>query len=59
MSDSRDIDFSDIPEVTDFSSARKNPYFERIKKYGFSVTEHYTADDVAKIVKCVCNRFSS
>ncbi len=34
----------------DFSTARKNPYAERIKKYGFSITVHYGPDDVAKIV---------
>ena len=51
MRDNRVIDLNDIPETTDLSNARKNPYYERIMKNGFSITEHYTADDVANIVK--------
>ena len=56
MSDNRIIDLSDIPETTDFSNARKNPYYERIIMNGFSITEHYTADDVANIIKDTCTR---
>jgi hypothetical protein len=56
MNNNTAIDLSDIPEITDFSNARKNPYFERIKKYGFSITEYYTADDVAEIIKDTCSR---
>jgi hypothetical protein len=40
------IDTSDIPEITDFSTARPSPFAEKIKKEGFSVTVHYSADDV-------------
>ena len=50
------IDLSDIPEITDFSKGRKNPYYERIMKHGFSITEHYTAEDVAEIIKGTCTR---
>ena len=46
----------EIKEITDFSKARKNPYAEKIKKQGFSVTVHYSADDVAKIIKSTCER---
>jgi len=43
------IDYSDIPEITDFSSARKNPYAEKIKKYGYTLRIHYSPDDVANM----------
>jgi len=45
------IDTSDIPEITDFSNARPNPYAEKIKKYGYSITIHYSPDDVARMTK--------
>ena len=50
------IDLSDIPEITNFSKAHKNPYAEKIKKQGFSVTVHYSADDVNKIIRDICDR---
>ena len=56
MNDYEKIDLSDIPEITDISTARKNPYYERIIKRGFSITEHYTAEDVAEMIKDTCNR---
>ena len=56
MYDDKTIDLSDIPEITGESKARKNPYFERIMKYGFSITEHYSPEDVAEIVKGTCTR---
>ncbi|MCL2171958.1 MAG: hypothetical protein FWB71_07340 [Defluviitaleaceae bacterium] len=31
----------------DFREARKNPYAEIISEKGYSITEHYTAEDVA------------
>jgi len=45
------IDLSDIPEITDFSKARKNPYAEKIRKHGYSITIHYSPEDVAARVK--------
>jgi len=45
----RTIDYSDIPEITDFSSARKNPYADRIKKHGYTIRIHYSAEDVANM----------
>jgi len=45
------IDLSDIPEITDFSKARKNPYAERIRKNGYSITIHYSPEDVAARTK--------
>ena len=41
------IDFSDIPEITDFSKGRKNPHAEKIKKEGYSVTIRYSPEDIA------------
>ncbi|MCL2356596.1 MAG: hypothetical protein FWC70_05470 [Defluviitaleaceae bacterium] len=43
------IDFSDIPEITDFSSARKNPYAEKIKKHGYTIMIRYSPEDVANM----------
>lgn len=56
MRDNLAIDFSDIPKITDFSKARKNPYYEKIMKHGFSITENYSAEDVAEIIKDTCTR---
>jgi len=43
-----EIDFSDIPEITDFSKAIKNPFAERMKQ-GYSVTINYeTPEDVSR-----------
>ncbi|MDR1690130.1 MAG: hypothetical protein LBS21_16230 [Clostridiales bacterium] len=50
------MDTLEIKGITDFSSARKNPYAEKIKKNGFSITVHYGPDDVAKIVKRTCEQ---
>ena len=45
------IDTSDIPEIIDFSSARKNPFAEKIRKNGYSLTIHYSAEDVARMTQ--------
>ena len=40
------IDYSDIPKITDFSKAQKNPFADSMKK-GYSVTINYeTPEDV-------------
>lgn len=56
------IDTSDIRELTakDFERGRKNPFAEKIKKYGFtiSVTEHFSPKEVADIADGTCNRFN-
>ena len=43
------VEFDDMPEITDFSKGHKNPFAEKIKKEGYSIrmTEHYSPDDVA------------
>jgi len=55
------IDTSDIRELTatDFAKGRKNPFAEKIKKHGFtiSVSEHYSPSDVEDIIKGTCTRF--
>jgi len=51
MSDYAKIDLSDIPEVTGKKKARKNPFYERIMMHGFSITEHYSPEDIANITK--------
>jgi len=45
------IDTSDIPEITDFSKARNNPYADKIKKHGYSITIHYSPEDVARMTQ--------
>jgi len=45
------IDLSDIPEITGKMKTRKNPFYERIMKHGFSITEHYSPEDIANIIK--------
>ena len=47
------IDLTDIPELTekDFSKARKNPYAKRIKEHGYSITIHYSPEDVAASIR--------
>ena len=47
MENARNISFDDMPEITDFSKGRKNPFAEKIKKEGYSVTIHYSPEDVA------------
>ena len=43
------IDYSDIPEtkITESTKIYKNPYAERIRKNGYSITVHYSPEDVA------------
>ena len=50
MSEYANIDLSDIPEITG-KMKRKNPFYERIMEHGFSITEHYTPEDIANITK--------
>ena len=45
------INTSDIPEITDFSNARPNPYAEKIKKHGYSITVHYSPEDVERMTQ--------
>jgi len=45
------INLTDIPEVTGKGKSRKNPFYERIMREGFSITEHYSPEDIAQIKK--------
>ena len=49
----------EIKEVTDFSKARKNPYADKIKKHGYSITIHYSPDDVARMTKQTLERIQA
>ena len=51
MNEYTHIDLSDIPEITGKMKARKNPFYEKIIKHGFSITEYYSPEDVANIAK--------
>ena len=53
------IDTSDIPEITDFSGARPNPYAERISKHGYSIIIHYSPEDVAKMTQDAIERIKN
>ena len=53
------IDLSDIPEITDFSKAKKNPYAEKIKKHGYSVIIRYSPADVAAMTERNINAIDS
>ena len=53
------INTSDIPEITDFSGARPNLYAEKIRKHGYSITIHYTAEDVAKMTQNAVDKIKS
>jgi len=50
------IDFSDIPEIIGKLKARKNPYYDRIMKHGFSITEYYSPEDVKNMVQGICTQ---
>ena len=45
------IDFSDIPEVKGGTKSRKNPFYERIMKEGFTIKEYYSPEDISNIKK--------
>ena len=45
------IDLSDIPEIKGERKARKNPFYERIMKEGFTIQEYYSPEDIMNIKK--------
>jgi len=45
--DDINIDFSDIPPISNLKKGRKNPHAEKINKEGYSITLHYSPTDVA------------
>ncbi|MDR0272756.1 MAG: hypothetical protein LBI27_05520 [Clostridiales bacterium] len=45
------IDLSDIPESKGKRKARKNPFYERIMKEGFTIREYYSPEDIKNIKK--------
>ena len=52
MSDNgMNIDFSDIPEITDISKARKNPFAGRFKNGYTIIVEHEDYDEIITVKK--------
>ena len=45
------IDFSDIPEITDISKGRKNPFAGRFKDGYTIIVEHQDYDEVITVRK--------
>jgi len=45
------IDFSDIPEITDISKGRKNPFAGRFKDGYTIIVEHQDYDEVITVKK--------
>ena len=45
------IDLSDIPEITDFTKARKNPYADKLRKHGYSIAINVSPEDIAKMTR--------
>ena len=45
------IDLSDIPEITDFAKARKNPYADKLRKHGYSIAINVSPEDIAKMTR--------
>ena len=45
------IDVSDIPEVKSNAKVRKNPFYERIMREGFTIKEYYSPEDIRNIKK--------
>ena len=45
--DSEGINYDDIPEIKDFSKVRRNPHAKSIREKGYSITIHYTPEDIA------------
>jgi len=45
----RTLDIDDMPEITDFSKGRKNPFAKQIKEKGYTVriTEHFSPEQIA------------
>ena len=43
------VDTDDTPVIVDLSKGRPSPFAESIKKNGFSITVHYSPEDVANM----------
>jgi len=53
------IDLSDIPEITDFSGVRKNPYAEKLRKNGYSIVINVSPEDVADMTREAVERIEN
>ncbi|MCL2109091.1 MAG: hypothetical protein FWH20_07080 [Oscillospiraceae bacterium] len=52
----QDIDFSDIPEITDFSKAVKNPFAGKFKNGYTIIAEHKDYNEIITIKKTRQNK---
>jgi len=43
------INFDDIPEITDFSKGRKNPFADKLKREGYTIRIRYNPEDLGQI----------
>ena len=48
-----DIDLSDIPEITDFSKGRKNPFAGMFRNGYVTIIEHEDFDEVITVTKTI------
>ena len=51
LDNDQDINYDDIPEITDFSKARKNPFAGRFKDGYTIVVEHKDYDEIITVKK--------
>ena len=49
--DEEGINYDDIPEITNFSKARKNPFADKLKNGYTIVVEHEDYEEVVKVKK--------
>jgi len=49
--DEEGINYDDIPEITDFSNAKKNPFAERFKDGYTIIVEHDDYEEVITVKK--------
>ena len=50
------IDLSDIPEITDFSKGRKNPFAGMFKDGYTTIVEHKEFDEIITVMKTRRNK---
>ena len=54
-----DIDLSDIPEITDISTARRNPYAERLRKDGYTIVVNVSPEEIAAMTERAIEKINS
>ena len=51
LNEAENIDLSDIPEITDFSKGRKNPFAGKFKNGYTIIVEHKEYDEIITVKK--------